>query len=85
MRTWFIRIIELALQRGRDRHLLVWPSCNFPARGQARRSREPASPSKLAESAARRNIIERVKIDRDEDEIRRLIDAVDYYEAYLQS
>lgn len=33
MRTWFIRIIELALQRGRDRHLLLWPSCNFPARG----------------------------------------------------
>ena len=24
-----------------------------------------------------------MKIDRDEDEIRRLIDAVDYYEAYL--
>lgn len=85
MRTWFIRIIELALQRGRDRHLLLWPSCNFPARSQARRSREPASPSKLAESAARRNIIERVKIDLEEDEIRRLIDGVDYYEAYLHS
>ena len=85
MRTWFIRIIELALQRWRDRHLLVWPSCNFPARGQARRSREPASPSKLVESAARRNIREHVKIDLDEDEIRRLIDAVDYYEAYLHS
>jgi hypothetical protein len=56
----------------------------FPS-GQARRSREPASPSKSAESAARRNIIERVKIDLDEDEIRRLIDAVDYYEAYLHS
>ena len=30
-------------------------------------------------------IIERVKIDLDEDEIRRLIDAVDHYEAYLHS
>ena len=29
--------------------------------------------------------IERVKIDLDEDEIRRLIDAVDYYEAYSHS
>ena len=28
-------------------------------------------------------ILERVKIDLDEDEIRRLIDAVDHYEAYL--
>jgi hypothetical protein len=31
------------------------------------------------------DIIERVKIDLDEDEIRRLIDAVDHYEAYLHS
>ena len=30
-------------------------------------------------------ILERVKIDLDEDEIRRLIDAVDNYEAYLHS
>jgi hypothetical protein len=30
-------------------------------------------------------ILERVKIDLDEDEIRRLIDAVDHYEAYLHS
>ena len=60
------------------------PAISQPA-AQARRSREPASPSKLAESAARRNIIERVKIDLDEDEIRRLIDAVDYYEAYSDS
>src|ERR1700684_1568456 len=29
--------------------------------------------------------IERVKIDLDEDEIRRLIDAIDHYEAYLHS
>jgi hypothetical protein len=29
--------------------------------------------------------LERVKIDLDEDEIRRLIDAVDHYEAYLHS
>ena len=29
--------------------------------------------------------IESVKIDLDEDEIRRLIDAVDHYEAYLHS
>ena len=41
--------------------------------------------TKLAESAGRRNIIERVKINLDEDEIRRLIDADDYYEAYLHS
>ena len=31
------------------------------------------------------DIIERVKIALDEDEIRRLIDAVDHYEAYLHS
>lgn len=30
-------------------------------------------------------ILERVKIDLDEDEIQRLIDAVDHYEAYLHS
>jgi len=30
-------------------------------------------------------ILERVKIDLAEDEIRRLIDAVDHYEAYLHS
>lgn len=30
-------------------------------------------------------ILERVKIDLDEDEIRRLIDAVGHYEAYLHS
>jgi hypothetical protein len=30
-------------------------------------------------------ILERVKIELDEDEIRRLIDAVDHYEAYLHS
>lgn len=30
-------------------------------------------------------ILERVKIDLDEDEIRGLIDAVDHYEAYLHS
>jgi hypothetical protein len=29
--------------------------------------------------------LERVKIDLDEDEIRRLIEAVDHYEAYLHS
>jgi hypothetical protein len=30
-------------------------------------------------------IMERVKVDLDEDEIRRLIDAVEHYEAYLHS
>ena len=30
-------------------------------------------------------ILERVKIELDQDEIRRLIDAVDHYEAYLHS
>ena len=30
-------------------------------------------------------ILERVKIDLDEDEVRRLIDAVEHYEAYLHS
>jgi hypothetical protein len=30
-------------------------------------------------------IMERVKVDLEEDEIRRLIDAVDHYEAYLHS
>ena len=41
-----------------------------------------------AEIGARDNmedILERVKVDLDEDEIRRLIDAVDHYEAYLHS
>ena len=57
----------------------------FPSPRPGARTREPASPSKLAENAAPRNIIERVKIDLDEDEIRRLIDAVDYYEAYLRA
>jgi hypothetical protein len=32
-----------------------------------------------------RGTIESVKIDLDEDEIRRLIDAIDHYEAYLHS
>jgi hypothetical protein len=31
------------------------------------------------------DIIERVTVDLDEDEIRRLIDAVEHYEAYLHS
>jgi hypothetical protein len=31
------------------------------------------------------DMIERVKVDLDEDEIRRLIDAVEHYEAYLHS
>ena len=31
------------------------------------------------------DIIERVKVDLDEDEIRRLIDAVEHYEAYWHS
>ena len=31
------------------------------------------------------DMLERVNIDLDEDEIRRLIDAVDHYEAYLHS
>ncbi len=31
------------------------------------------------------DILESVKVDLDEDEIRRLIDAVDHYEAYLHS
>jgi hypothetical protein len=31
------------------------------------------------------DILEVVKIDLDEDEIRRLIDALDHYEAYLHS
>ena len=34
---------------------------------------------------AMQHILESVKIDLDEDEIRRLIDAVDHYEAYLHS
>jgi hypothetical protein len=34
---------------------------------------------------AMQDILESVKVDLDEDEIRRLIDAVDHYEAYLHS
>ena len=39
----------------------------------------------IGEREHTQDIIERVKIDLDEDEIRRLIDAVDHYEAYLHS
>ena len=48
----------------------------------------PACARRRPESGGRGNmqvILERVKIDLDEDEIRRLIDAVDHYEAYLHS
>jgi hypothetical protein len=39
----------------------------------------------VGEREPMQQILETVKIDLDEDEIRRLIDAVDHYEAYLHS
>ena len=55
----------------------LWQSCN--SRGTARASEA------LGARLNMQVILERVKIDLDEDEIPRLIDAVDYYEAYLHS
>ena len=56
----------------------------FPRNSPARH----ASAGRRTEIGGRDNmqvILERVKIDLDEDEIRRLIDAVAHYEAYLHS
>jgi hypothetical protein len=46
-----------------------------------------ASPStvKIGGKEAMQDILKVVKVDLDEDEIRRLIDAVDHYDAYLHS
>ena len=59
----------------------------FP-RNSPRRGPQLAGAGRAVEIGGRdhmQDIIERVKIDLDEDEIRRLIDAVDHYEAYLHS
>jgi hypothetical protein len=59
----------------------------FP-RNSPRPSRSLGGAGRRAEIGARDNMqdtIEIVKADLDEDEIRRLIDAVDHYEAYLHS
>ncbi len=53
-----------------------------------RNSPRLAGDGRSVEVGARGNMqvtLERVQIDLDEDEIRRLIDAVDHYEAYLHS
>src|ERR1700722_19442305 len=53
-----------------------------------RNSPRHAGPGRRTEIGGNDNmhvILERVKIDLDEDEIRRLIDAVGHYEAYLHS
>ena len=53
-----------------------------------RNSPRPGGAGRTVEIGGRdhmQDTIESVKIDLDEDEIRRLIDAVDYYEAYLHS
>jgi hypothetical protein len=50
-----------------------------------RNSPRPAGAVEIAGSDHMQDIIERVKVDLDEDEIRRLIDAVDRYEAYPHS
>jgi len=54
------------------------PSQNRPLEGVAR-TKEVGGEDHM------QDIVERMKIDLDEDEIRRLIDAVDHYEAYLHS
>jgi hypothetical protein len=59
----------------------------FP-RNSPRQGSPPAGTGRTAEIGRRdqmRDTIESVKIDMDEDEIRRLIDAVEHYEAYLHS
>lgn len=59
----------------------------FPRNGP-RQSAELGGAGRNVEIGGRHNMqdtIESVKIDLDEDEIRRLIDAVDHYEAYLHS
>ena len=58
----------------------------FP-RNSPRQSRSLGGAGRRVEIGGNDNmqVIERVKIDLDEDEIRRLVDAVDHYEAYLHS
>ena len=59
----------------------------FP-RNSSRQSRSLGGAGRRVEFGGRDHmqvILERVNIDLDEDEIRRLIDAVDHYEAYLHS
>ena len=59
----------------------------FP-RNSLRRGPQLAGVGRTAEiggSDHTQDMIERVKIDLDEDEILRLIDAVEHYEAYLHS
>jgi len=59
---------------------------HFP-RNSPRQSRFLGGAGRRVEIGGNDNmqVIERVKIDLDEDEIRRLVDAVDHYEAYLHS
>src|SRR5258706_16187216 len=60
---------------------------HFP-RNSPRQSSPLGGAGRTAENGGRDHmqvILERVKVDLDEDEIRRLIDAVDHYEAYLHS
>ena len=54
------------------------PRPNSPLAGAGRRV-------EIGERDHMQDTIESVKIDLDEDEIRRLIDAVEHYEAYLHS
>lgn len=79
------REYHIRRRRGETSTLLLWQFCKFRGTARGGRTRDAG---RTAEIGARDNmqvIIERVKIDLDEDEIRRLIDAVEHYEAYLHS
>jgi hypothetical protein len=60
----------------------------FPKNSQMGSWHLAGANSRTSKSRGKENmddILESVKVDLDEDEIRRLIDAVDHYEAYLHS
>jgi hypothetical protein len=74
--------------RGETDTLVLMAVLQFPG-NSPRQSRRLGGPGRrtLETDAVHtmQDIIERAKVDLDEDEIRRLIDAVEHYEAYLHS
>ena len=72
---------------GEDDTVALMAVLQFPRNSRQQDSRLGGA-GRNVEIGGRHNMqdtIESVKIDLDEDEIRRLIDAVDHYEAYLHS